>query len=130
MVKIIGLLVNVVEPTEGVQVQSVAVESVDIRFDLRALARCLIVELGDEVIVFPDHVVVMADGGEEEGHEGLAGRVPLRNREVCQVGLEVLDPGEDGVEVVVVQGVQVAGVGGEGGGGVLREGNQKRGEAP
>ena len=111
MVKIIGLLVNVVEPTEGVQVQAVAVESVDIRFDLRALARRLVVELGDEVVVFPDHVVVIADGGEEEGRELLAGGVPHRNREVRQVGLEVLDPGEDGVEIVVVQGVQVTGVG-------------------
>ncbi|MBA7669307.1 hypothetical protein ES703_77437 [subsurface metagenome] len=53
----------------------------------------------------------MADGGEEEGHEFLVGGVPLGNREVRQVGLEVLDPGEDGVEVVVVQGIQVTCVG-------------------
>ena len=43
-INIVRLLVDVVEPPEGVQVQAVAMESSNIRFDLRASAGLLVVE--------------------------------------------------------------------------------------
>jgi hypothetical protein len=71
------------------------VEGVDISHHARALPLLIVMEAGDEVVVLPDPVVVVANSGEKEDHEGLAGGVPLCPGEASHVGLEILNSGED-----------------------------------